>query len=102
MVNPWHGLTRLLRPRRQTAEQPEQHRHKQLVIAADWAITTANRRASLAPDLRGRVTVADVIAQARDQFNLDADPGEAAAVLRARYELRGSAYGLSTDAYESR
>ncbi|MCQ4045800.1 hypothetical protein ACFOSC_27710 [Streptantibioticus rubrisoli] len=92
------------RARRTAAE----HRHRQLVNAADQAISTAVR-ASLAelaaapaaePPLR--VNVADVLDRARSDFNLQITRAEAATMLRHRLEFRGHAtFGaVVTDAYE--
>ncbi|MEV7126945.1 hypothetical protein [Streptomyces sp. NPDC093260] len=92
-------------PRERAARQAR-HVRAQLGVAADIAITA--RRRALADGqpgrtgraARGRVTVDDVLEYARQHFGLVAVPREkAAAVLRARYELRGGRRDLDTDAY---
>ncbi|MFF8595095.1 hypothetical protein ACF061_27325 [Streptomyces sp. NPDC015220] len=92
------------------AARQARHERAQLGVAADIAITA--RRRALAeqltaayhgPDervLRGRVTVDDVLEYARQHFGLVAVAREeAAAALRARFELRGGRCDLDTDAY---
>ncbi|CQR59912.1 hypothetical protein [Streptomyces leeuwenhoekii] len=106
-------MKRLVRRRggasRESAAHRARHVRAQLGVAADIAIQ-ARRRAlaarrgagaqgadERAP--RGRVTVDDVLACAHQHFGLTSIPREeAAAVLRARYELRGCHRDLDTDA----
>ncbi|MCX4707160.1 hypothetical protein [Streptomyces sp. NBC_01373] len=86
------------------------HFDAQLRKAADIAITRARRMLSeRMPTLplqeqgydRERVDVDDVIGVAHEHFGLVAIPQErAAAILRARYELRTGALDLDTDAYD--
>lgn len=74
------------------------HDQARIREAADWAITSASRRARAGES--GHVTVADVIARARDDFALEIDDQTARAMLRERFTLRGGAFGLTTDAWE--
>lgn len=74
------------------------HDHARVRESADWAITTASRRARAGES--GRVTVADVIERARDDFALEIDDATARAMLRERFTLRGGGLGLTTDAWE--
>ncbi|GAA5073057.1 hypothetical protein [Streptomyces similanensis] len=96
-------------PRERAARQAR-HVRAQLGVAADIAITARRRALADQPPAaepgrgrrpaRGRVTVDDVLEYARQHFGLAAVPREkAAAVLRARYELRGGRRDLDTDAY---
>ncbi|MEU6809996.1 hypothetical protein ABZ920_13540 [Streptomyces sp. NPDC046831] len=98
------------RPARETAARRARHVRAQLGVAADIAITAQRRMlAARLTDphdgpgeqvLRGRVTVDDVLEYARQHFGLTTASREtAAAVLRARYELRGGRCDLDTDAY---
>ncbi|MFI2645444.1 hypothetical protein [Streptomyces sp. NPDC018610] len=95
---------------RERAAQRARHVRAQLGVAADIAITARRRALAGAQNTprsgpgerepRGRVTVDDVLEYARQHFGLLAVPREkAAAVLRARYELRGGRRDLDTDAY---
>lgn len=92
------------RRRRQTQETEHQaalHRGKQLVVAADWAITTG--WIDLPMELGGDqlvVSVADVLRRADEDFNLTVPAGLAAAALRQRLEARAFAGLAITDAYE--
>ena len=65
--------------------------------SADWAITAA-RRKSIAGE-PARVTVADVIARAREDFRMELDCATARTALRSRLELRGL-LGITTDAWQ--
>ncbi|MGW4311026.1 hypothetical protein [Streptomyces californicus] len=86
------------------------HFDAQLATAVDIAITRARRELmatwpALPPadrlTARGSVDVVDVQAVAWEHFGLAAVPADkAAAVLRARYELRTGAMDLDTDAYD--
>jgi hypothetical protein len=98
------------RPARERAARHARHVRAQLGVAADIAITAQRRMLNerLAAGscrqgervLRGRVTVEDVMEYARQHFGLVAAPREqVAAVLRARFELRGGRCDLDTDAY---
>lgn len=79
---------------------PARHFRSQMKTCADMAISAARRKA--APDQRGTVTVADVLACASEHFGLIAVPPEqAASALRARYELRSGSFDLNTDAYDA-
>lgn len=97
------------RAAREIAARRARHRRAQLGVAADIAIRTrrralAERREAAARDgversPRGRVTIDDVLACAHQHFGLTSvTREEAAAVLRARYELRGCHRDLDTDA----
>lgn len=72
------------------------HDQARIRAAADWAITSAGRRA-MAGEV-GHVTVADVRRRALEDFGMTIDEPTARAALRARLELRGT-LGLSTDAW---
>lgn len=74
------------------------HDQARIRESADWAITAAGRR--LRSGGSGRVTVADVIERARDDFGLEIDDLTARAMLRERFTLRGGGFGLTTDAWE--
>ncbi|CAL9340109.1 hypothetical protein SUDANB6_00253 [Streptomyces sp. enrichment culture] len=106
-------MRRLVRRRGRGAQEASarraRHLRAQLGVAADIAIRA--RRSALAErgetagehtggrSPRGRVTVDDVLACAHQHFGLTSVPREeAAAVLRARYELRGCHRDLDTDA----
>ncbi|NEY33968.1 hypothetical protein GTU99_17475 [Streptomyces sp. PRKS01-65] len=105
-------MKRLVRRRGGAAHESAAHRARhvraQLGVAADIAIQARRRalarrgaRAEGADQRppRGRVTVDDVLACAHQHFGLTSIPREeAAAVLRARYELRGCHRDLDTDA----
>jgi hypothetical protein len=83
----------------------------QLRESADIAITSARRKLARRTPLlpvhdwqagRARVDVRDVLDAAQEHFGLtDVDHARAAAVLRARYELRTGALDLDTDAYNA-
>ncbi|MFF3959809.1 hypothetical protein ACFYY1_42635 [Streptomyces sp. NPDC001890] len=77
----WRGL----RDRR-AARRGAEHEGRRVVVAADWAITLAVRRAAGGPV---RVTPEDVRAWAAEHFLLDVPEPLAADVLAARLELRG-------------
>ncbi len=64
--------------------------------AADWAITSARRRASY--DELARVTVADVQQRAADDFGLAVPHDHAAAVLLERMRHRNGDFDMVTDA----
>jgi hypothetical protein len=87
------GMWRRRKPRGGSVED---HDRKRLVVAADWAITSARRVA--APDELAVVTVAAVVERARDDFGLIVKRDQAAAVLRERLELRGGGLDVATDA----
>ncbi|GAA2462213.1 hypothetical protein [Streptomyces glaucus] len=95
---------------REFPERRARHLRAQLGVAADIAISAQRRalaaRLADAPEtggerlLRGRVTVDDVLGYAHQHFGLATAPrDQVAAVLRARYELRGCHRDLDTDAY---
>jgi hypothetical protein len=75
-----------------------EHERRRLVVAADWAITTARRRWELGSDPIP-VTVADVVERAADD-GLVVTREAAAAALRERFELRTGGMGLTTDAFD--
>ncbi|MEV5884557.1 hypothetical protein AB0L74_17780 [Streptomyces sp. NPDC052020] len=106
-------MKRLVRRRgraaRESAARRALHVRAQLGVAADIAIQARRRALAARRDThaesadqrppRGRVTVDDVLARAHQHFGLTSIPREeAAAVLRARYELRGCHRDLDTDA----
>ncbi|MEU0743281.1 hypothetical protein [Streptomyces sp. NPDC006134] len=106
-------MKRLVRRRsraaREAAARRARHFRAQLGVAADIAIRARRRALAERGDAagehtgerspRGRVTVDDVLACAHQHFGLTSVPREeAAAVLRARYELRGCHRDLDTDA----
>ncbi|MET7843681.1 hypothetical protein ABZT45_34770 [Streptomyces sp. NPDC005356] len=103
------GAIRRRRDRR-AAEQWAAHLRAQLRESADIAITRARRElgrrmVTLPLEVRlqdrERVDVADVLAVACEHFGLtDAPAGQAAAILRDRFELRTGSMDLLTDAYE--
>jgi hypothetical protein len=76
------------------------HEQARLVVAVDWAITAASRRMR-AGGGPVAVTVADVIARAADDGLAVAPAAAAAEVLRTRFALRGGAFGLTTDAFDT-
>ncbi|MGW3491902.1 hypothetical protein [Streptomyces sp. NRRL F-5630] len=72
-----------------------EHRHRQLLNATDWAITTALRKCSArevddwrAPGIM-LISVADVVRRAEEDFNLRVEHEEAHALLMHRLEFRG-------------
>lgn len=77
----WRG-----RRERAAARRAAEHQGRQVVIAADWAITLAVRRADGGPV---RVTPDDVRAWAAENFLLDIPADLAAEVLTARLRVRG-------------
>ncbi|WP_406257504.1 hypothetical protein [Streptomyces chartreusis] len=105
----FRDLLRRLR-QRPAGGQRTTHTDSQLRESADIAITSARRtlarRMPLIPahdwnEGRARVDVQDVLDTAREHFGLtDVDRARAAAVLRARYELRTGPLDLDTDAYD--
>lgn len=74
------------RQARAAARRGAEHDGRRVVVAADWAIAMAVRRAGEGPV---RVTPADVRRWAAEHFALDVPEGLAADVLTARLELRG-------------
>lgn len=76
------------------------HERARLMVAVDWAITSASRRLRAGEREPVPVTVADVIEWAADD-GLAVTHAAAAEVLRARFELRGGGLGLTTDAFEA-
>jgi hypothetical protein len=75
------------------------HERARLVAAVDGAITTASRRMRIGGEPVA-VTVADVVERAADD-GLAVTAAAAAEVLRERFILRGGAFGLTTDAFDS-
>ncbi|MER5371450.1 hypothetical protein [Streptomyces sp. NPDC002722] len=73
---------------RRAARRGAEHEGRRVVVAADWAITLAVRRAAGGPL---RVTPADVQEWAAEHFLLDVPADLAADVLTARLRLRGHA-----------
>ncbi|MFJ1840027.1 hypothetical protein ACIOJ9_40010 [Streptomyces sp. NPDC088175] len=71
---------------RRAARRGAEHEGRRVVVAADWAITLAVRRAAGGPV---RVTPEDVRAWAAEHFLLDVPEDLAADVLEARMRLRG-------------
>ncbi|MFF0794180.1 hypothetical protein [Streptomyces spiralis] len=98
------------RRERRAAEQAAAHLDAQLRESADIAISAARRQLRRRmPELsledqvcdRERVDVQDILDVAHEHFGLtDVDREQAAAILRARYELRTGALDLITDAYD--
>jgi hypothetical protein len=77
----WRG-----RRERAAARRAAEHQGRQVVLAADWAITLAVRRADGGPV---RVTPDDVRAWAAENFLLDIPADLAAEVLTTRLRVRG-------------
>ncbi|MGW3304838.1 hypothetical protein [Streptomyces rubiginosohelvolus] len=77
----WRG-----RREREADRRDAEHQGRRVVVAADWAITLAVRRADGGPV---RVTPADVQRWAADHFLLDVPAGLAAEVLTDRLRVRG-------------
>nr|WTE08801.1 hypothetical protein OH765_40385 [Streptomyces anulatus]WTE08813.1 hypothetical protein OH765_40315 [Streptomyces anulatus] len=77
----WRG-----RREREGARRDAEHQGRRVVLAADWAITLAVRRADGGPV---RVTPEDVQRWAAENFLLDVPTDLAADVLTARLRLRG-------------
>ncbi|MFJ9188953.1 hypothetical protein ACIRQO_38600 [Streptomyces anulatus] len=77
----WRG-----RRERESARRDAEHQGRRVVLAADWAITIAVRRAGGGPV---RVTPADVQRWAAENFLLDVPLDLAEDVLTARLRLRG-------------
>lgn len=77
----WRG-----RRERAAARRAAEHQGRQVVLAADWAITLAVRRADGGPV---RVTPDEVRAWAAENFLLDIPADLAAEVLAARLRVRG-------------
>lgn len=71
---------------RAAARRAAEHEGRRVVLAADWAITLAVRRAAGGPV---RVTPDDVREWAAENFLLDVPADLAADVLTARLRLRG-------------
>lgn len=71
---------------REAAQRGAEHEGRRVVLAADWAITLAVRRAGNGPV---QVTPDDVRKFAAENFLLDVPPDLAADVLTARLRLRG-------------
>lgn len=76
----------------------DDHERARLTVAVDWAITSASRRLRAGKREPVPVTVADVVERAADD-GLAVTHAAAAEALRVRFELRGGALGLSTDAF---
>ncbi|MFI8008464.1 MULTISPECIES: hypothetical protein [Streptomyces] len=77
----WRG-----RRERAAARRDAEHQGRRVVLAADWAITLAVRRADGG---RVQVTPADVQRWAAENFLLDVPEDLAADVLTARLRVRG-------------
>lgn len=77
----WRG-----RREREGARRGAEHEGRRVVVAADWAITLAVRRADGGPI---RVTPADVQRWASEHFLMDVPAALAADVLMARLRVRG-------------
>lgn len=77
----WRG-----RRERAEARRGAEHEGRRVVLAADWAITLAVRRAGGGPV---RVTPEDVREWAAEHFLLDVPADLAADVLTARLRVRG-------------
>ncbi|MFF5639807.1 hypothetical protein [Streptomyces sp. NPDC012825] len=71
---------------RAAARRAAEHEGRRVVVAADWAITLAVRRADGGPV---RVGPEDVRAWAAEHFLLDVPEDLAADVLTARLRVRG-------------
>lgn len=79
----WRG-----RRERAAARRGAEHEGRRVVLAADWAITLAVRRAGSGPI---RVTPDDVRRWGAENFLLDIPEDLAADVLAARLRVRGYA-----------
>lgn len=86
------------RAERREAAAAQLREREALVSAADWSITSARAWYDARTGEAQWVTVADVVARAREDEGVEVTSDAAAAVLRERLELRGRFF-LRTDAY---